>query len=127
MNRTGVFVTVSVANRRPQICPVYPQLTNMFIRFLYGLFTVLLRSAMNSYGYVWFGPDIYISMTILIGVYYGYATISYGYATIQYDVPMVIYDYIRLLYDYATFVLHLSSMCPDREHLAERTSTTTKA
>ena len=80
----------------------------MFLRFLYGVFTVSLRSATNSYGYVRFGPDIYVSMTILIGVYYGNATISYGYATIQYDVPTVIYDYIRFAYDCSTTMLRLS-------------------
>ena len=89
----------------------------MFLRFLYGVFTVSLRSATNSYGYVRFGPDIYVAMTILIGVYYGYATISYGRATVMLRFstmsPRLSTISLRLLYDYATFVLCLSRMCPD--------------
>ena len=86
----------------------------MFLRFLYGVFTVSLRSATVMYG---LAQDIYVSMTILIGVYYGYATISYGWATVMLRFrtmsPRLSTISLRLLYDYATFSPRLSRMCHD--------------
>ena len=68
----------------------------MFLRFLYGVFTVSLRSATNSYGYVRFGPgylrfhddpdrSVLRLATVELRLCYDSVRCPHGYLRLAYD------------------------------------------